>query len=247
MGVKPVSNALHGGEVYFALRCNVGYGLDRRTIAGAGNFAGAGFTPVGDHFGGHLDMALQAEMGPEGVSLIRAVGTFEDACGLGGDGECLAMPMKCVEVVDVAKPALCGGVVEYRDLAPANLLDRIPADYAAECLGHELTTQAMAEEWNIGGDGGADQSQGVRNPGQVIVDAHGPAHKGEARKRCRVGRNRVVLVDGNENGRNAVAVEKLAQIARPFDGEVTEDGNRFHAYDYAANRVTLVRIKSGRE
>ena len=172
-------------------------------------------------------MALQAEVRAEYEGLVGAEVALENARGAGGNREGFAVPVKGFEAVEIAEP-VAGGRVGDLYLPPADFLDRVLGDRAAERLAHQLAAKTVADDWYVGGDRAADQFEQGGQPGQVVIHAHRPAHEAQAgvifnsRRRCYAG------VDGNKLPWDVVRIEESGKIARTFSGAVTKDGNGFH-------------------
>src|SRR5262245_7639377 len=76
--------------------------------------------------------------------------------------------------------------------------------------------------------GRTDQRQRRRDPGQIVVDAHVPAHERETAVALRPGRHRLALVGADHLPGNAVAVEVCGKIPWPFARSMAEYGYGFH-------------------
>src|SRR6185369_12627966 len=96
--------------------------------------------PGGDHFGRHLDMALHAEVGAEGEHLVGTMPVGEQPSSAGWDAEGLAVPLEDGAGLAgvVTQPVAGDGVVLTASLAPADFLDRVSGDFAAQGFAHQL-------------------------------------------------------------------------------------------------------------
>src|SRR5262249_4292891 len=112
--------------------------------------------------------------------------------------------------------------------SPSDLLDRIALDPASERLRHELAAQAVPEHRDVRLHGGIDERQHARDPREVVVHAHGPAHEYEPGIWRRVRRYGLADVDLDDAPRYAVLVEVCGKIPWPFGACVTEDGDCLH-------------------
>src|SRR5712691_8842389 len=184
--------------------------------------------PGTDQLGRHLDVALHAEVLAEHECLVRAIRTHRDARRLRRDGEGLAVPVKTGELPRCAEPLARASVVFDRDRAPADFLHPVARHPATQRLGDELSAEAVAEDRNIGGYRLVYQFEHRRDPRQLVVHAHRPAHECEPRERARIRGNLLPRVDLDEPVRNAVRFEECGKITRAFGAAVAENRDRFH-------------------
>ena len=145
-----------------------------------------------------------------------------------------AMTVKSVEVTKVAEPLLRNLSRRHLHLKPADFLDRIPADRRAQRLADQLPAQTMAENRNIPFHGVLNQPDQGRNPGQIVIDAHRPAHEAQPGKCACIRRNRLTEVHTDDALRNPFAFKDRGKIGRPFGRGMAEDGDRFHAEAFDA-------------
>jgi hypothetical protein len=81
------------------------------------------------------------------------------------------------------------------DVAPADFLHLRAGHLAAQRLRHQLPAQAMAERRHVLAHRFAHQLQHRLDPGQVVVDAHRPAHEGDTGELAHVLRHRAAFVE----------------------------------------------------
>jgi len=65
-------------------------------------------------------------------------------------------------------------------------------------------------------------------PRQWVIDAHGAAHEYQSSHIVDAGRNAVTAVDGDETGRDLVAIQVFAEITGSFTSDVSEYIDGFH-------------------
>src|SRR6266852_7211949 len=144
------------------------------------------FAPGADQLARHLDVALDAEVLAERERLVGAIRTPGDARRLRRDGEGLAVPVKTGELSRRAEPLARLSVVFDRDRAPADFLYPVTRYPATERLGDELSAEAVAEHRDIGVDRLVHELERRRDPRQLVVHAHRPAHECEPRELARI-------------------------------------------------------------
>src|SRR6266853_4229810 len=191
------------------------------------------FAPSADQLGCHLDLALHAEVFAENERLVRAMRTPGDARRLGRDGEGLTVPVKTGERATGGQPLARASVVFDRDQAPADFLHGVARHFPAQRLRHKLPAEAVAEHRNIGVGRLVHELEHRRDPRQLVVHAHRPAHEREPGELARVRGNRFARVHLDEPVRNAVRVEECGKIARPLGVAMTENRDGFHVRDRA--------------
>ena len=174
---------------------------------GQGDFGGAVFDEVlhTDRIG--FQVELQADdPGLIDEGLIGAGGRGSGVEGSRRDGERIAVPVEGVERVGKAGQDRIGRAgFGQRDLEPADFLDRIGRDRAAEHHGNKLGPQADAEDRLAGGHGFFDGVflGGKPRMGFFVIDPHGAAHDDE---QIEVAGGRRGLVGIPVGGGQAVAV-----------------------------------------
>ena len=96
-------------------------------------------------------MALHAEVRTEYEHLVGTVSIGQQPGGAGRNAESFAMPLKdCFGFAGlVAEPVSGNRVFLAGDLTPADFLDRVAADLAAQCLAYQLSAQAVSDHWHI--------------------------------------------------------------------------------------------------
>src|SRR5882672_6399459 len=171
------------------------------------------FAPGADQLARHLDVALHSEVPAENECLVRAIRTPGDARRLRRDGEGLAVPVKAGELPRRAEP--------------------VARRFPAQRLCHELPAEAVAEHRNIGVGRLVHEIERRRDPRQLVVYAHRPAHEREPRELARVRGNRLARVHLDEPVRYAVRVEECGKIARPLGAAMTENRDGLHVRDKA--------------
>src|SRR5712675_371288 len=196
--------------------------------------------PGADQLARHLDVALHSEVLAENERLVRAIRTPGDARRLRRNGESLAVPVKTGELPRRAEPLARASVVLDRDRAPADFLHGVARHFPAQRLCHELPAEAVPEHRDIGVGRLVHELEHRRDPRQLVVYAHRPAHQREPRELARVHGNRLARVHLDEPVRNAVRVEECGKIARPFGAAMAENRNGFHVRDKAIVAKLLI-------
>jgi hypothetical protein len=73
-----------------------------------------------------------------------------------------------------------------------------------------------------------DQAADLRNPRQVVVDAHRPAHEAQSGEGRGIRRDLFAGINRDDVVRDLPPLEVRGKIGRPFGGHVAENGNGFH-------------------
>ncbi len=155
---------------------------------------------------------------------IEAVG--QDAGGAARQCEHFVVPLKRAEAVAAAEPGI-GRRVDHLDLAPADFRRRRAFDPGAERLREELPAEAMADHGHVGRHRVAKKVQQGRIPRQIVVGAHRAAHHADACESARVGGHGIAAVQREELVRDALRVEPVTEMARPFGARKTEMATGF--------------------
>src|SRR5712691_7345658 len=143
-------------------------GLHRRPGLGD-KFLFPVFAPGADQPGGHLDVALHAQMPAERERLVRAIRARRDLGRLRRDGEGLAVPVKTGKLAGRAEPLARQRVVLDRDGAPADFLHGIARHFSAQGFRDELPAEAVAEHRNIFVGRLVYETEHPGNPRQLVV------------------------------------------------------------------------------
>ena len=98
-------------------------------------------------------------------SLMGSTGVAEQVGRFCRQIERFAMPVKTDEVLCFSEPVFCLDGIAYLNGTPADFLDGVGAYGGTECLGDELSAQAMAEHGDVMRNGGANEVQAVSYPG----------------------------------------------------------------------------------
>src|SRR5256884_4667192 len=101
--------------------------------------------PGADQLGCHFDMALHAQVLAEHERLVRAIRAAGDSRRFRRDGESLPVPVKGAELPPRAEPLARASIVFDSDRAPADFLDAVARDSAAQCSCHQLSAETVAE------------------------------------------------------------------------------------------------------
>ena len=149
------------------------------------------------------------------------------------DGEGFAVPVEGHERIAArAEPRLRHGARRATWTCPQPISltgarDTVPP----ERLGDELPAQAMPEHRHISCDRLADQIEHPRNPGQLVVDAHGAAHEHEPAELVYARRHRLAGVHLDQLPRHPGAVQEGGEVSGALGRAVAEDGDWFHRRD----------------
>src|SRR5687767_7215404 len=119
--VDPVCDLVQAVQARLQVLLDLRRGLDGRTFLMLLDLLRSGAEPGAHQLGGHLDVALHAEVLAERERLVRAVRTLEDARPPWRDAEGLAMPVERFERLHGAEPLAGNAVVCDLHLAPADL------------------------------------------------------------------------------------------------------------------------------
>jgi hypothetical protein len=114
-------------------------------------------------------------------------------------------------------------------IAPAEVEKAFFCTVAPERACQELGAEAVAENRDIARHRISCQPQLALDPRRGVVHAGIGAEKDDAAEEARRSRNIVALARANDSRGDDVLVEELEEIARPLQGVVLEDGDRFHA------------------
>ena len=151
----------------------------------------------------------------------------------GGQGKGLAVPMEYLEFRCAAvQPGAGGDRIDAAHRQPADFADGIGFNGTAEGLANELPAEAMAEHRPIRAHCRANEIERLRNPWQIVVDAHGAAHEHQAVVGCGGRWQRFAGIEAHKPVIDTVAREEVEQITRTFSGKMTRDQNFFHARFY---------------
>jgi hypothetical protein len=172
-------------------------------------------------------MALHGKVWAHDEGLILAPSAAQNPRGTGRERESFAMPVEGLEAFQIAQP-LADGRIGRLDRAPTEFLDSVFRDDATERLADELSAETMADHGNIRRDRASNQIEHRRQPQQIVVDAHRPAHETQARIVSERSWRRVTGIDADQLPGNVVGVEESGKIAGTFPGTVTKDGNGLH-------------------
>ncbi len=89
------------------------------------------------------------------------------------------MPLKHTAALagQITQPLLAHGMAFGVGIAPADFLDWVAGDRAAQGLAHQLAAQAVPDDRDSGGYCGTNQRTALFDPRQGIVDAHRATHE----------------------------------------------------------------------
>ena len=185
-----------------------------------------------DQITGHLDVALQPDVPVvDDVCLVGIERIGQDLCRASGHGERVVVPLECGEARAAAEPRLPRRSVCRFDLDPADLGRRRARHLRAKRLREQLPAEAMAEHRHLIRDRFAQERADGRDPRELVVDPHRPAHERDARERARIGRHARAIVDRDECRSDASPREPLGEIRRALRWAKTA-GSRWGASDH---------------
>ena len=190
----------------------------------------------------HFDMALEADVLAQHVSLLRVECIGQHPCRARRQREDVVMPLEGRELVAATEPG-GRGRIRYHHLAPADFGCCRRRHRCAERLGKQLPSQAMSDDRDVVGDSLPEQREQRCVPGKRIVRAHRAAHHADAGEGAGIVGDRFALIERDDSMRHAVPLEPLAEVTRPFGRREAENRDGTHG-ESATRAVTMFHSSS---
>ena len=164
-------------------------------------------------------MKLQRQGRVEQEGLVDArIGTVQRRSVL-REGEGLTVPVKGAKALRQRRIAAGKRRSHTLNVEPADLADRIGADFTPEGLGDQLTAKTVPEHGQSPSLSLTHQVQHRLDPGQRVIYAHGSAHEHQTGGAVYTLGNRFTRVDGHQAALESPPIEKVLQVTRTFIGD----------------------------
>src|SRR5450755_2627772 len=173
---------------------------------GAGELSRVGVAPRANDVFSDFEVALKRQVRTEDESLVETVLAEQRPGRAGRNGEGFVVPVERMDPRDRSEDRLGSG--GQPQAAPADIRPRARLDLRAEGACQHLTTEAMAEDRNLAGDGVAGETKLGLHPRVGIIHAVVAAKEDDAAERPRGPRHIIAIRRG----------ERFATGFRPHRG-----------------------------